>query len=376
MAICPVSENAGIVPGLVGTVDCHIRVLVQDTYLALVGPNTMFGAAFTGLLTIYVALVGVQLMLGRGGLRVLDLPAAALKIGLIMAVVTSWAAYQTLVFNLLFDGPRDVLHALLGPILGPGRFDGDLYSGLEFAYQDLSSAAAVYGSQASPSANILQGGPMLASGLLWLAAIAMLFTTIGIVLAAKIVLAFLLAVGPIFIGLSLFETTRGLFEGWVRAAITFALAPLAANVFGAAMLLMLAPFLDALALNVQADSFDMGPIVTIAIVVAVFALVMAMAVRACATVAAGFGMRRAPQMLNAPPRPAPDLLAFASRGERPDDASRAALASAPNVAAAALIVRDAPLLDAAGGARAGETERIGQSYRRTPVMLKDRDAGS
>ena len=80
----------------------------------LVGPNTWFATAFTGLLTIYIALLGYQLLFGRGGLRVTELPFAALKIGLILAFLTSWAAYQTLIFDLLFDGPAEIMKVLLG----------------------------------------------------------------------------------------------------------------------------------------------------------------------------------------------------------------------------------------------------------------------
>ena len=85
---------------------------------------------------------------------------------------------------------------------------------MQSAFEDLSGAAGVYGGMASPSANLLQGGPMLGSGLLWLSAIALLLVTLGLIIAAKIVLAFLLAVGPIFIGMLLFDadarSVRGL----------------------------------------------------------------------------------------------------------------------------------------------------------------------
>ena len=287
--MCPSTAQDGLVNGLVSNVDCHIRVLVQQSYSDLVGPNTLFATALTGLLTIYIALVGYQILIGRGGLRVTDLPVTALKIGLILAFLTSWAAYQAVFFNLLFDGPRDILRALMGPMarIGAG-FDGDVYGGLERAYANLSGAAAVYGGQASPAANILQGGPMLGSGILWMSSIALLLSTLGVILAAKIILAFLLALGPIFIALFLFEPTRGLFDGWLRTTIAFALAPLAANVFGAAMLLMLQPFLTQLAAKAAQREFDMGPIVTIGLIVAIFGIITTMAMRMGAGIAAGF----------------------------------------------------------------------------------------
>jgi type IV secretion system protein VirB6 len=292
MPLCPSYADSGMVFAIVETVDCHIRVLVQQSYRDLVGPNTVFAQAFTGLLTIYIALIGYQLLFGRGGLRVTELPVTAMKVGLILAFLTSWAAYQTVFFGLLFEGPRELMQALLSPLARAGSgFDGDVYGGLERAFRDMSGAAGVYGGQASPAGNILQGGPMLGSGILWLCGIGMLLVTVGVILAVKIVLAFLLAVGPIFIGFFLFETTRGLFDGWLRTTIAFALAPLAVTVFAAAMLMMLQPFLATLTLRASMGEFDMGVIITISLIVAVFALIMGMALRAGASIASGFSTR-------------------------------------------------------------------------------------
>lgn len=365
--ICPASD--GLVRGLVDSVDCHIRVLVQDTYRDLVGPGTTFAAVFTAMLTIYIALIGYQMLLGRGALRLTMLPGLALKIGLILAFLTSWAAYQTVIFSFLFDGPREILAALLSPLSGAGvGSGGDVYDGIEGAYGALTDAATVYGGQANPAANILQGGPMLGSGLLWLSAIGLLLTTIGVILAAKIVLGFLLAVGPVFVALFLFDSTRGLFDGWLRATIAFAIAPIAANVFGAAMLIMMSPFVSALSDNAAQGAFDMGPIVTIGLIVVVFAIVMAMALRAAATIAGGFATPWPTRALFVEPRGAPE-------------------GAAPNVAAAASPTDRAVRLESEEASAPGrrtelfvETrqgasdvgfERLGQAYRRGPrAMLK------
>ena len=368
MAVCPASTRDGMVEGLIGAVDCHIRVLVQDSYRQLVGPDTLFASVLTGLLTIYIALVGYQILLGRGGLRVTDLPVTVVKIGLVLAFVTSWAAYQTVVFNVMFDGPREILQALLAPMAQVGSgFDGDLYRGIERAYADMTKAATVYGGQASPTANILQGGPSLASGMLWLCGIGMLMTTVGLILAVKIVLAFLLAIGPIFIAFFLFESTRGLFDGWLRMTIAMAVTPLAVNVFGAAMLLMLQPFLTELSINIAKTEFDMGVIVTIAIIVGIFAFIMGMALRLGAGIAMGFTS----QAVRAGAGAAPETtMPNDPRGPARAEAIAARLEVGPSggedVArgAAAAITRRAE--DSAGAVASivPPSERLGQAYRR------------
>jgi type IV secretion system protein VirB6 len=375
MAFCPANPNDGMVAGVIETVDCHIRALVHDSYRSLVGPDTWFATAFTGLLTIYIALLGYQLLFGRGGLRVTELPFAALKIGLILAFLTSWAAYQTLIFDLLFDGPAQIMRALLAPLAAQGSgFDGDVMAGVQSAFEDLSGAAGVYGGMASPTANLLQGGPMLGSGLLWLCAISLLLVTLGLIIAAKIVLAFLLAIGPIFIGMLLFDQTRGLFEGWVRATISFAIAPLAVNVFGAVMLMILAPFLEILVGNAGQGKFDMGPVITIALIVAVFAIVMFFGLGAVAAIGRGFGTERKrgeePSMRRLP---APDhFQGGAGSGERAEQiAARISLMDRDGAGGIyssreVFTRRTGDIADAVAAAPVVSGDRLGQSYSRAP----------
>lgn len=288
MMMCPTRANEGLVSALMNVVDCHVRVFVHEAYGDLVGPNTIFATALTGLLTIYIALLGYQLLIGRGGLRVTELPLLALKIGLVLAFVTSWAAYQIVIFNLLFDGPREVMAALLAPLARMGSpVDGDIYAGLERTYAELARAATFYGAHAQPSANILQGGPMLGAGVLWLSGLGMLLFTAGLILAAKIILALLLALGPIFFALYLFEPTRPLFQSWLRTTLGFSIVPLSINIFGAAMLLMLDPFITRLQALVSNNQFDMSLIITIALIVSVFAIITTIAMRVGVTIVAG-----------------------------------------------------------------------------------------
>jgi type IV secretion system protein VirB6 len=365
MAFCPSDPAQGLVERLFGVVDCHIRVLAHDSYRDLVGPGTLFANVFTVMLTIYIALMGYQLLFGRGGLRLAQMPVEALKIGLILAFTTSWATYQTVVYDLFFDGPRQLLGVMLG---AAGRGEtGDLYLGLERAYQRLSEAASIYGGMASPTANILQGGPMLGSGLLWLSAVTMLLSTVGLILAAKIVLGFLLALGPIFVGLFLFDATRGFFDGWVRTIVAFAIAPLAASVFGAGLLMMLEPFLAPLLELAKAGRFDMGAVITIVLIVAVFALVMMQVLRISASLANGFRTTRR----DAEPAPTPQegaAPATSTRSERSAEiAARLGRFDAADAPGSAMTERRIDtMVDAVNRDGTRGQERLAASYSRMP----------
>ena len=289
MPVCGTDLPTGLVTGLIGTVDCYITDFAQGSYRDLVGPDTAFAAVFTALLTIYVALMGYQLLLGRAGLRAADLPLTAMKIGVILAFLTSWAAYQTVVYELLFNGPQEVARVLLSQIDRLNAGSGtDVFTGLEKTFYSLIDSAAVFGRQAGGNVNILQGGPALGAGMLWFSSVVMLLASVGLILASKILLGLLLALGPIFIALFLFEATRGIFDGWLRTTIGFALVPLATTVFSAAMLMMLSPFVARLAALAKANRFDMGVIVTITIIVAVFVIVVSQVIRLGMGIAGGY----------------------------------------------------------------------------------------
>lgn len=377
MAFCPAPPEEGMVGGVIDTVDCHIRILVHDTYRSLVGPDTLFATAFTGMLTIYIALIGYQLLFGRGGMRVTELPFAVLKIGLILAFLTSWAAYQTLIFNLLFEGPAEIMKVMIAPLSQQGStFNGDVMGGVQETFEKLSSAAGIYGGMSNPAANLLQGGPMLGSGILWLTSIALLLLTLGIIVAAKIVLAFLLAIGPIFIGMLLFNQTRGLFEGWMRATFSFAMAPLAVTVFGAVMLMILQPFLDILMKNAKEGRFDMGPVITIGVIVTVFVMVMMFGLGAVAAIGRGFGFTRIDRDDSriAGRIAGPTRQTGGGVGERAEEiAARIAMIDRTQAAASGSYAsqpvysrRTGEVADAVTSAPLLTTDRLGQAYSRAP----------
>jgi type IV secretion system protein VirB6 len=376
MVLCPQVEGIGLVGSVIDTVDCHIRILVQDSYRNLVGPDTWFAVTFTAMLTIYIALIGYQLMLGRGGLRVTELPATALKIGFIFAFLTSWAAYQTLVFDFLFDGPLEIMKVLIGPLTSNNaRVDGDVMGSLQNAFVDMTGAAGIYGGMANPSANLLQGGPMLASGLLWLSALMMLLITLGLLVAVKLVLAFLLAIGPIFIGLFLFDSTRGLFQGWLRATISFALAPLVVSVLATALLMILSPFLEILVQNARLQEFDMGPIMTISLIVIVFAVVMLLGLSAVAMIGRSWGGGRPHRRDSAPLRIAGDDRSIdGGRTGRAERHVAMAAASETRMAASTATAqvlhggstrRSGEIADSVSGSPILSSARLGQAYQRS-----------
>lgn len=340
-AACPAPDaDAPLVRGLLGVVDCNTEALVHSGYSALFAPSGGFGGALTAILTIYVAFIGYRLMLGQSQLRVGEFAITAVKLGAVLALATQWDAYQALIYRFLFEAPQQLASALLGTVQRPGsEFGGNVFDGLQRAFDDLSGFATGYADHATPQASPLMGGAGLGALVLTSSATTLLLSSLGVLLTAKIVLALLLAVGPIFIALFLFDGARGLFEGWLRAAVAFAFAPFASILLLGVALTMLEPSLLQMEELRRRGVFVLGPVYSVATLVLVFAGVSAGAIIAGGMIAGGF---RLPDRRSAPatsdPAPATVL------GPQPATLSRAERVAA---AASAIQRRDSQILTTA-----------------------------
>jgi type IV secretion system protein VirB6 len=103
-------------------------------------------------------------------------------------------------------------------------------------------------------------GPQMAAALVWISGMLILLGSAGALVLTRVVLALLLAIGPVFVVLALFRQTRGLFEGWLRTALLFALAPTLTVLAGSAALALLAPLVDVIADDPTGAVTELRPI--------------------------------------------------------------------------------------------------------------------
>jgi type IV secretion system protein VirB6 len=288
--LCPAPDaTAPLVRGLLDVVDCNTQALVHTGYSTLFAPESALAGGLTALLTLYVAIVGYRLLLGQSQLRVGEFAITALKLGAVIALATQWDTYEAVVYRFLFEGPQQLASMMLSAVQPENSaFRGNVFDGLQRAFDDLSGAASGFASNATPQASPLLGGSGFGALLLTSTATTLLLSSLGVLLASKIVLSLLLAVGPIFIALFLFDSTRGLFEGWLRAAIAFAFAPLASILLLGVALTMLEPSLLQMEEQRRQGIYQLGPVYSVATLVLVFAGVSFGAVVAGGMIARGF----------------------------------------------------------------------------------------
>ena len=230
-----VAEEMGTgVAAALTAVDCIASQVSEEAFNRLFGSDGQFSLALTILLTLYVAFFGISLMLGRSNLSVRAVIPKMMTIGLVLTFATSFAAFQAFFYSFVVGGPNYIA----GILTDTGGADATATFATKLDIVFLAVQQASTGQQ-----DINAFSP---PGMMWLGAMLLLLGTVGLLVTARIGLALLLAVGPIFVVLALFNGTRGLFVGWLKGLVMLALAPLFAVVGGSIMLEIAVPILAAL----------------------------------------------------------------------------------------------------------------------------------
>lgn len=232
------SVGSGVAASL-HAVDCVANDMTSSAFGRLFGTNGALMPALTILLTLYIAFFAFSLLTGRSRLGMSSLTPRMMTIGLVLTFATSWVAYQGVVWNLATGAPNEIASVLMGT---KGSATDIFAAKIDVVFGALIEAT---GGQA----NAAQGATSTFSpqGMLWLGGTLLLLGTVGVLVTAKIALAVLLAIGPVFVVLALFPATRGLFTGWVKGVVLLAMTPLFAVLSGSLMLELSVPVLSALA---------------------------------------------------------------------------------------------------------------------------------
>ena len=324
------AEGFGSILVALRSIDCQSGQAVAVAFDRLFGQHGALGQALTILLTIYVALFALNLLAGRGRLTMDMLTPRMLQLGLALTFATSWVAYQSVAWNLLVEAPDQIASLLLGTRgsateIFALRLDG-LFDALARSAQAAQGANAVAPVPGSPVPQFA-GTPARPADLLWLASLMLLLGTVGVLIVARIALAAVMALGPLFIVLALFRGTRGLFEGWLKAALMLAITPVLAVLLGGATLVMIGPMIAAL--GQAGGRVPIGLAASIVLAAFVYVALMVLAMRAARLIAEAW--RIAPRE----PMPLPAALA----------AEPGAHAAAGEAARGAAILGDAILGD-------------------------------
>ncbi len=264
--------GAGVAAALTA-VDCIANEVTGQAFGRLFAPGGSLAIVLTILLTLYVAFFGISLLLGRSNLSVRALTPRMITIGLVLTFATSWVAYQSVVWNLAVGAP-DWLAGVLTDT--DGSATATFASKLDIVFLAVQQAS-------TGQVDINTFSP---PGMMWLGAMLLLLGTVGLLVTARIGLALLVALGPIFVVMGLFNGTRGLFTGWLKGVVMLALTPLFAVLGGSIMLELAVPILAQL-VSVPGE-IDQQAAMAFFLVGAVHVALMFMTLKVTSTMVAGW----------------------------------------------------------------------------------------
>ncbi len=248
---CPAISLVGetSVSGSLSAMDCHINAAVETGYDRLFGPGGAFGYALTTMLVIYVALIAYGFLTGRTRLTVVMMSPRIMTMILVLTFVSFWPAYHAVFYGLMMGGPDEVAAALLGQKGSAVMNFAQGLDGLFVRFADIAhvldtGSNSTVATTSAPQPMVLPHSMPIT--LFWLSGLFLLVSTLGVLILTRLVLYLLLILGPVFIVFALFPQTRGLFNGWLRTSLVFALAPLFTVLGGTAALMLFVPLIDAI----------------------------------------------------------------------------------------------------------------------------------
>jgi len=363
--------SAGVAPAL-RAVDCVANEMAASAFGRLFGAGGAMGPVLTILLTLYIAFFAFSLLTGRTSLGISALTPRMLRLGVVLTFATSWIAYQGVVWNLAIGGPDWIASVLMGAKGSATQLFGDRIDIVFGAISDIAQNASQAGGQAGAQGGGEGAAPVAAAAasggagmftpesVMWMGALLLLLGTVGVLLTARIALAVLLALGPIFVIMALFGGTKGLTAGWLRGVVLTAVTPLFVVLGGGITLELLVPIINGLVESANMGEIDGRAAMAFFLVAAVHVALMVMVVKVAATMVTGwqvFGLAGGEEK-DAPARSASgEASAPAAAASAPSAAAMQPRASSI-AAAGATSMAEAPRGDSAGAPRSGDRRTV------------------
>jgi len=162
-------------------------------------------------LVLYVLLYGFAILRGAISEPVMDFAVRSIKLALIYALATT-TAYSSFVTEPLFTGLPNVLTRAVSGSEAPG---------VGAAFDQFMAYAAWLGEDIARDASPFNSGAYVIAAAVFIIGALAAALGFGVVLVAKLALALLVTLGPIFIACALFDATRRFFFGWLSQAVNY-----------------------------------------------------------------------------------------------------------------------------------------------------------
>ncbi|MGF7158340.1 type IV secretion system protein [Bartonella heixiaziensis] len=185
----------------------------MDKVIANLSSN--LGAPLKLSCTIYIIFMGYNIIYGRSSTPLWEFIATAFKLGIIVSLATKAGIYNAWVRDIFFN---DLPNAISNVTQG-AHVDRNVWDSM------MNQAAAHVFDAANAHTGLREMGKFIAA---WIAGficlfIAGFFCTVGFIvsLLAKLGLFLVISIGPLFISLYMFSSTRRFTEAWLNQTVNF-----------------------------------------------------------------------------------------------------------------------------------------------------------
>lgn len=203
---------------LFNDLDANLAAYWQDVATNV---TTAITPVATTLVTLYVILWGWSMMRGVISEPVTDGLARILRLALIVGIALNEGQYNTYLANMLWNS-GDSLAAIVSPTYGVDATSTAFLDTLMGEFYDYSTT---FNDAAYLSANTTLGLPSLtllfASLVIYLVGVALTGYAAFLLVLAKMMLAIILGIGPMFILMMIFEATKRFFDTWLGQALNY-----------------------------------------------------------------------------------------------------------------------------------------------------------
>lgn len=188
-------------------IDGKLDVFLHDR---LAGVIHLVGGPLRIALVLYILLYGIAIVRGAISEPMIDFVIRSIKLCITFTLATT-VAYSSNISDPLFHGlPNTLAKTISGadvPNVG-GSFDQFFSYGGALSEKLIKSAG-------------LNVGAYIIGAIVFVLTVVAAALGFGVLVVAKVALALIVALGPIFIGCSLFEASRRFFFGWLSQAVNY-----------------------------------------------------------------------------------------------------------------------------------------------------------
>jgi type IV secretion system protein VirB6 len=189
---------------LFDSVNNFIAANANDNAALLVG---WFYPIFRSMIVIYVAWWGITNVMGLQNDYLRESFFRVLKVTFILSVALNAGVYNPMIANMFIEGPEELARIFLAT--DRSMLDDTLNRGMQV------------GNAAWADAGMRNFGAYIIALLIYGTTVAVTAFCAFLIMLAQIGIAILVSVGPVFIALVLFESTKKYFEAWLGQCVNF-----------------------------------------------------------------------------------------------------------------------------------------------------------